>query len=119
MQLYLWTILLSGLKLLPLLTRLPSPLPNLLVEHTIVRHGVPLQLLSDHGLAFMSHLLKEVYELMGMRKLNTTAYHPQTDGLVEQFNWTLTDMLVKTVEASGWDWDSCLPYILFTYRTSP
>jgi len=26
------------------------------------------------------------------------AYHPQTDGLVERLNWTLTGMLVKTVK---------------------
>ena len=49
----------------------------------ITRHDVPSVLLSDRGSAFLSKLLKEVYELMGMKKANTTAYHPQTDGLVE------------------------------------
>ena len=29
--------------------------------------------------------------------MNTSAYNPQTDGLVEQFNRTLTDMLAKLV----------------------
>ena len=28
-----------------------------------------------------------------MKKVNTTAYHPQTDGLVENFNRTLRSML--------------------------
>ena len=50
--------------------------------------------------------------------MNTTAYHPQTDGLVERFNRTLTDMLAKTVEKSGRDWDARLPYVLFAYRSS-
>ena len=91
---------------------------RLLVEHVVSRHGVPRELLSDRGAAFLSLLLRDVSKLMGLRKVNTTAYHPQGDGLVERFNRTLTDMLAKTVEKSGRNWDECLPYVLFAYRTS-
>ena len=91
----------------------------LLVEHIISRHGVPGELLSDRGPAFTSRLLKEVCKLMGVQKTNTTAYHPQTDGLVERFNRTLTDMLAKTVQRDGKNWDLKLPYVLFAYRSSP
>ena len=55
---------------------------------------------------------------MGIKKLNTTAYHPQTDGLVKWFNCTLLDMLSKTVKLGGQDWDVRLPYILFAYRAT-
>ena len=92
---------------------------HLLVEYVISRHGVPTELLSDRGPAFTSQLLKEVCDLMGIKKINTTAYHPQTDGLVERFNRTLTDMLAKTVEKGGRNWDTRLPYVLFAYRASP
>lgn len=92
---------------------------KLLVEQIICRHGVPNQLLSDRGTNFLSKLMSEVYSLMGIQKLNTTAYHPQTDGLVERFNRTLTEMLSKTVEKNGKDWDQKLPYVLFAYRSSP
>ena len=40
----------------------------------------------------------ELYKLLGIQKVNTTAYHPQTDGLVERFNRTLTDMLAKSAK---------------------
>ena len=77
-------------------------------------HGVPLELLSDnHGRAFLSGLIKEVQLLLGFKKFNTSAYPPQTDGLVEQFNRTLTSMLAKSVECGGKDWDEKLPYVLF------
>ena len=92
---------------------------RLLVEHIISRHGVPTELLSDRGPSFMSHLLQEVCAMMGVKQVNTTAYHPQTDGLVERFNRILTDMLSKTVEKGGRDWDVRLPYVLFAYRSSP
>ena len=56
--------------------------------------------------------------LMGYHKVNTTAYHPQTDGLVERYNRTLTAMLAKTVGKDGPEWDERLPYVLFAYRAS-
>jgi len=63
--------------------------------------------------------MEEVYSLLGVQKVNTTAYHPQTDGLVEQFNCTLTDMLAKKVKKNGKDWDIRLPHVLFAYRATP
>ena len=91
---------------------------KLLVENIVVRHRVPGELLSDRRKAFLSKLMYEVYKLLGIKKVNTTAYHPQTDGLVERFNRTLTSMLAKTVQKQGCDWDEHLPYVLYAYRTS-
>jgi transposase InsO family protein len=93
-----------------------ATIANLLVREIISRHGVPSELLSDRGRAFLSGLLKEVQLLLGFKKVNTSAYHPQTDGLVERFNRTLTAMLAKTVERGGRDWDQRLPFVLFAYR---
>ena len=67
------------------------------------------------GAGFLSKLMLEICRLVGTKK---AAYHPQTDGLVERFNRTLTDMLAKTVERNGANWDEKLPYVLFAYRTS-
>jgi hypothetical protein len=92
---------------------------NLLVREIISRHVVPSAILSDRGRAFLSGLLKEVPQLLvGFKEVNTSAYHPQTDGLVERFNWTLTAMLAKSVERGGKDWDQRLPFVLFAYRAS-
>lgn len=55
---------------------------------------------------------------LGVHKLNTSAYHPRTDGHVKHFNCTLTSMLAKTVEKGRKDWDLHLPFILFAYRSS-
>ena len=93
-----------------------ATIARLLVEQVVSHHGVPRELLSDRGRAFLSGLMQEVELLLGFKKVNTTAYHPQTDGLVEWFNRTLTAMLAKSVEKRGPEWDERLPYVLFAYR---
>ena len=82
-----------------------ATIANLLVREIVSRHRVPSELLSDCGQAFLSGLLKKVQQLLGYKKLNTSAYHLQMDGLVERFNRTLTEMLAKTMERGGKDWD--------------
>jgi len=91
---------------------------KLLDEHVVCRHGVPEELLSDRGANFLSELISDVCNLLGMRKINTSGYHPQTDGLVEKFNSTLIHMIAKCCELRQHDWDEHLPYLLFAYRSS-
>jgi len=91
---------------------------KLFVQEIIYHHGIPCQLLSDRGPAFLSYLMTEICKSLGVSKLNATAYRPQTNGLTEQFNRTLTSTLAKKVEQSGKDWDSHLPFVLFAYRVS-
>ncbi|XP_014668022.1 PREDICTED: uncharacterized protein LOC106809454 [Priapulus caudatus] len=55
---------------------------------------------------------------MGIEKTRTTPYHPQSDGLVEQFNRTLQDMLSKVVGEHRRDWDDHLPFVMAAYRGS-
>uniref|UniRef100_A0A8C6U536 Integrase catalytic domain-containing protein n=1 Tax=Neogobius melanostomus TaxID=47308 RepID=A0A8C6U536_9GOBI len=83
------------------------------------RVGVAQEILTDCGTNFMSKLLKQVYQLLGIKGIRTTPYHPQTDGLVERYNKTLKHMLRKFVSSTGADWDQWLPYLLFTYREVP
>ena len=83
------------------------------------RVGIPKELLTDQGTNFTSQLLAEVYRLLHVKALRTTPYHPQTDGLVERFNKTLKEMLRKTADEEGKDWDKLLPFVLFAYREVP
>ena len=78
---------------------------------------MPEQLLSDRGTNFLSELIKGVCDILGVKKINTSGYHPQTDGLVEKFNSTLVNMIAKCCETKKRDWDDHLPYLLYAYRT--
>ena len=66
---------------------------RLLIDEIISRHGAPRVLLSDRGTNFLSKVVAEVCKIFQIHKVNTSSYHPQTDGLVERFNSTLCQSL--------------------------
>ena len=92
---------------------------KLLVEELVPFFGVPEALLSDRGTNLLSNLMKDVCALLGIEKLNTTAYHPQCDGLTERFNRTLKTMLRKHAAQYGAQWDRYLSGVLWAYRNTP
>ena len=61
-----------------------------LVDETFCRFSPPEQLHSDQGRQFESELVKEMCNLLGVRKTRTTPYHPhagQWDGGKVQSNF--------------------------------
>lgn len=83
------------------------------------RTGIPTEILTDRGSNFCSQLMEDFYKLLGIRHIQTSAYHPETDGLVERFNGTLKHGLKKFLSTTGTNWHESLPYILFAYRELP
>ena len=86
-----------------------SMIARLLVDEIFCRHGAPRTLLSDRGSNFLSSLVSEVFKLLNTKKVNTTAYHPQTNGLVERFNNTLAEAISSFVSSNQQDWDVYIP----------
>lgn len=60
-----------------------------------------------------SELLKDVYQLLGIRGLRTTPYYSQSDGLTVRFNQTLKQMLRQFVSDTHSDMDQWLPCPFF------
>ena len=92
---------------------------KLIAEEVVPLFGVPECLLSDRGTNLLSHLVLDLCHMLGITKLNTTAYHPQCDGAVERFNRTLKAMLRKHAVRFGNQWDTYLSGVLWAYRNTP
>ena len=87
-------------------------------EEVFCRFSIPEQLHSDQGRQFEGKLMQEVCKLLHIKKTRTTAYHPQSDGVVERLNRTLLSMLTATVHEHPGDWDKKLRLMCMAYNTS-
>jgi len=82
------------------------------------RYGCTNVLISDQGREFVNKVNKNLLIRLKTDHRISSAYHPQTNGLVERFNQTLQRSLVKVVNENQDDWDEYLDGVLFAYRTS-
>ena len=92
---------------------------NAFLESVVFRHGTPTKLLSDNGSCFTSDLMKSVCDLLECRKIFTTAYHPQGNGMVERFNQTLIKQLRKVAIGEPDNWQRYLRSVVFAYNATP
>ena len=95
-----------------------SSIARVVVNEIICRFGIPDTIHTDQGRNFESGLIRDICQLLGVKKTRTVPYHPDSDGLVERFNRTLIDMLSMAVSDNEQDWDLQLSTLLLAYRTS-
>ena len=100
---------------IPLKTVDAETVANALID-IFSRTGIPREILSDQGSNFMSATIRHLCSLLHIKKLKTSPYHPQANGLVENFNGTLKKMLKCYSDTEAKDWDKNIPYVLFAYR---
>lgn len=99
----------------------PGPLSSITAEaiaeaffaQWIARFGVPTTILTDQGRQFKSSLFKALSALLDIKKLRTSAYHPQSNGKLERWHRTLKTAL----KAHGNErWTEVLPTVLLGLR---
>ena len=88
-----------------------------LVSGWIARFGVPAELTSDRGVQFSSEVWAILMSRLGIRHHLTTAYHPQSNGMVERTHRQLKDALRSRL--AGDNWLAHLPYVLLSLRATP
>ena len=103
---------------LPIKNQEAETIAQAFVTHFISNFGVPKLIHSDQGSNFESKVFREMCVILGAEKRRTTAFRPQSDGLVERANRTLQNMLAKFVSSHQKDWDRFLPLLTFAYNTA-
>ena len=86
-------------------------------EDVICRHGTVAEVVTNQG----RELQGEFQSLLDSCYIDhrlTSPHHPQSNGLTERFNETLSIALRKMVQDHPEDWDMHVPSILLGYRAS-
>lgn len=87
------------------------------VQGWVARFGVPAVVTSDRGAQFCSAFWSKFCNILGIEHSRTTAYHPQSNGMVERFHRRLKDAL--RTRGVGSAWVPHLPWTMLGIRTSP
>jgi transposase InsO family protein len=88
------------------------------MEHIILKHSLCYQIISDQGPEFIAGLSMELYRLLGIDKVRTTAYEPRTNGAIESWHKVLNSLIAKVVSENQKDWSRYISYVVFCYNAS-
>lgn len=100
---------------IPLSNQTAEDVAEALMSGWIARFGVPNQIVTDQGRQFESKLFTELSHSIGCDHWRTTAYHPQSNGIIERWHRTLK-AAIKCHESNAWV--EKLPLILLGLRSS-
>nr|GEY75507.1 putative reverse transcriptase domain-containing protein [Tanacetum cinerariifolium] len=84
-------------------------LTKLYIKEIVLRHEVPISIISDRDSHFTSRFWQSMQSALGTQLDMSTAYHPKTDGQSERTSQTLEDMLRACVIDFGKGWEKHLP----------
>ena len=82
------------------------------------KFGSPAAILSDQGRNFEAHEFNVFCLENGIKKIRTTPYHPQCNGLAERSVKTIKSMLATYVSEEHDDWDVKLSAVVFAYNNT-
>jgi transposase InsO family protein len=65
-------------------------------DYLVFVYGPPVSFITDNGPQFSAKFFQAACAELGIKKVFTTAYNPQTNGQVERYNRTLVRICVQT-----------------------
>lgn len=103
------------IEAIPLRTVTAETVARAFYNQWVSRYGTPLRVTTDRGPQFTSDLFIELTKFIGAQHIQTTAYHPQGNGMIERVHRRLKELLT----CHSQDWASYLPSILLGLRAAP
>ncbi|GKB98741.1 putative reverse transcriptase domain-containing protein, partial [Tanacetum coccineum] len=91
-------------------------LTMLYIKEIVLRHRVPISIISVRDSHFTSRFWQSMQSALGTQLDMSKTYHPKTDGQSQRIIQTLKDMLQAYVIDFGKGWERHLPLVEFSYN---
>jgi hypothetical protein len=103
----------------PMLTQTAEEVTLTFLRHIVLLYGIPQDIVTDQGSQFMGDIFTRLCKVLKLKKLNTTAYRPQSNAALERAHKSLVEYLRCFCNPRGDDWEKWLPFACFVYNTTP
>jgi len=88
------------------------------VEKIVLLYGTPQVIQTDQGSDFMSEVFRNTCSLLKIKKVQSTAFHPESQGSIERSYRVLAEYLRHYVSEDQTDWDLWVPFATYVYNTT-
>ena len=85
----------------------------------VLRTGQLPEVVSDRGPEFVNDIMKALARLLRVHKLETTAYHPQANGIVERLNSRILQAIETFIDTAQERWPEFLEICEAAMRNTP
>lgn len=88
------------------------------VRSIVLKFGLPEIVLTDQGSNFLSQVFQNTCKLFGIKRIHTTAFHPESNGGIERGHRVLIEYLRHYVTEDQRDWDDWVPFATHVYNVT-
>jgi transposase InsO family protein len=88
------------------------------VSQVVLQYGTPSIVQTDQGANFLSEVFRNTCKLLKIKKIQSTAFHPESQGSIERSHRVLAEYLRHYVKEDQTDWDEWVPFAAYMFKTS-
>ena len=103
----------------PIPDKSADTIASAIINQYLPVHMCSRYILSDNSMEFKNHLLDQVLKQLGIERIFSALYHPQSSGKLEVFHKYLKPTLKKLCEKDPSNWDKYIDQALASYRVTP
>ena len=102
----------------PIFDKRANTVARALMENIIFKYGVPQSICTDRGTEFMTKIFEELCIELNIQKLNSTAYHHETIGALENSLKMLGNFLRIYCNGDPLAWKDRVQFYEFVYNNT-
>ena len=103
----------------PILDKSANTIVSTFINKYLPVHKCPRYILLDNETEFKNSLGDQVFKQLGIERIFSAPYYPQSNGKLEVFHKYLKPTLKKLCEKDPSNWDQYLNCVLASYRATP